>query len=177
MSREPLIPEYTYKDSAGYTTPDGGAWGYKMMGAALGSSKTASSGAYAGITSFINLGQTTLTSSSSSVFTASPGSWQRVTRGGSTAGAPNGPYPLCIGSVLMDGSCSTAPREFRPNAYKFNIYAFGWEQPTAPGAWANKAASWPGGTTAYAGVRVKYVAACVHTYPALASSESQTTIF
>jgi len=129
-----------------------------MTGAAFGNSNTDTSGAYCAIASYLNTGPSTIETISNDVYIAAPGNWAKTTRNGQAAAAPLGPFKMCISSTVeSDGSCSTTgARFYPPNAYKFSIYGYTWEDANS-GAWATRYAAMPAGT-AYIGVRIRYSA-------------------
>ena len=111
-----------YRDAA-IVKEAGFEYAYGMAGNVFGHFKTA--GGYLGLAHYLNTGTKDITTNSNKVYVASANSTSRKDRaaaGGSKYGAPVGPYSVCISDV-SDGKCGSE-RTFKPNEYKFSIFAY-----------------------------------------------------
>jgi hypothetical protein len=101
----------------------GSKYAYTMTGNVYGDLATA--GGYVGIASYLNTGDVPISTQTNNVYVASGDSgYARVDRsgaGGSTIGAPAGPFTACISERTASGACGAA-RTFAPSAYKFSIF-------------------------------------------------------
>jgi hypothetical protein len=100
-------------------------YAYVMSGNAFGDLTDA--GAYVGVASYVNTGTKTIETVENKVYTAGGADTKvadRVTRGDSTLGAPNGPYRVCIADTTNTNNACTTKRSFEPGAYKFSIFGY-----------------------------------------------------
>jgi hypothetical protein len=98
---------------------DGSKYAYTMTGNVFGDMATA--GGYVGVASYLNTGDVTISTKHTRAYVATEGGQDRLSRGDSPFGAPDGPYTACIADRTAAGECGAA-RTFDPSAYKFSIF-------------------------------------------------------
>ena len=100
----------------------GGTYDYTMAGNLFGTNY----GFYAASQSAFNLGESDIEIQRMDVYVAHPDNQARASRGGSTIGAPIGPYSICTAD-LSDGTCQ-GTRTIGTNEYKFSIFGYTFEK-------------------------------------------------